>query len=54
MALQSLELEARQVLFIGDQQRNVEGGTAAGIRSLHLDITAPEECIGEARVLLGV
>ena len=46
LALQSLELDARQVLFIDDQQRNVEGGTAAGIRSLHLDITAPEECIG--------
>ena len=54
LALQSLELDARQVLFIDDQQRNVEGGTAAGIRSLLLDITAPEECIGEARALLGL
>ncbi len=54
LALQSLELDARQVLFIDDQQRNVEGGTAAGIRSLHLDITMPEACIAQARALLGV
>jgi putative hydrolase of the HAD superfamily len=54
LALQSLELAARQVLFMDDQQRNVGGGTAAGIRSLHLDITRPEECIAQARALLGV
>jgi putative hydrolase of the HAD superfamily len=54
LALQSLELPARQVLFIDDQQRNVEGGAAAGIRSLQLDITMPAECVAQARALLGV
>ena len=54
MALQSLGLAARQVLFIDDQHRNVEGGAATGIRSLHLDITMPDECIAQARALLGV
>jgi putative hydrolase of the HAD superfamily len=54
LALQCLGLDAGQVLFIDDQQRNVEGGAATGIRSLHLDITMPEECIAQARALLGV
>ena len=54
LALQGLGLAAHEVLFIDDQKRNVEGGTAAGICSLHLDITNPEECIEQARLLLGV
>ncbi len=52
LALQSLGLEARQVLFVDDQQRNVEGGAATGIRSLHFDISMPEQCIAQARALL--
>jgi putative hydrolase of the HAD superfamily len=54
LALQRLGMTADQVVFIDDQPRNVEGGRAAGIRSLHLDITKPEACIAEARALLGV
>ena len=54
LALQGLGLAAHEVLFIDDQKRNVEGGAAAGICSLHLDITNPEECIEQARLLLGV
>ncbi len=54
LALQGLGLAARQVLFIDDQQRNVDGGAATGIRSLHFDITVPDVCIAQARALLGV
>lgn len=54
LALRGLDLGADQVLFIDDQLRNVEGGLAAGIRSLHFDVTKPMECIAEARVLLGL
>jgi putative hydrolase of the HAD superfamily len=54
LALQRLGLRADQVIFIDDQPRNVEGGRAAGIRSLHLDVVKPGECIAEARVLLGI
>jgi putative hydrolase of the HAD superfamily len=54
LALQRLGLAADQVVFIDDQPRNVEGGRATGIRSLHLDVTKPGECLAEARALLGV
>ena len=54
LALQRLGLAADQVVFIDDQPRNVEGGRAAGIRSLHLDVTKPEACLAEARALLGL
>jgi putative hydrolase of the HAD superfamily len=52
LALTALDLAADQVIFIDDQPRNVSGGEAAGIRSLHLDITNYHVCIAEARALL--
>ena len=52
LALKALDLAADEVLFIDDQHRNVTGGEAAGIRSLHLDITNHRACIAEARTLL--
>jgi putative hydrolase of the HAD superfamily len=39
LALDSLALAADEVVFIDDQPRNVAGGEAVGITSLHLDIT---------------
>lgn len=54
LALKALDLAANEVVFIDDQQRNVDGGEAAGIRSLHLDITNHCACIAEARDLLGL
>lgn len=54
LALKALDLAADEVLFIDDQQRNVAGGEAAGIRSLHLDITNHCACVAEARALLGL
>lgn len=52
LALEALDLAADEVVFIDDQPRNVAGGEAAGIRSLHLDITNYRACIAEARSLL--
>jgi putative hydrolase of the HAD superfamily len=54
LALETLDLAAAEVVFIDDQPRNVAGGTAAGIRSLHLDLTDPHACIREARLVLGL
>jgi len=52
IALRSLDLAADEVLFIDDQPRNVAGGTAAGIRSIHFDITDYHSSIDKARGLL--
>jgi putative hydrolase of the HAD superfamily len=54
LALKVLALAAEEVVFIDDQRRNVAGGEAAGIRSLHLDITDHRACIDEARIVLGL
>ena len=52
LALESLALAADEVVFIDDQPRNVTGGEAVGMTSLHLDITRHQECVARARVLL--
>jgi putative hydrolase of the HAD superfamily len=52
LALEALALGADEVVFIDDQQRNVAGGEAVGIASLHLDITQHQKCIAQARALL--
>jgi putative hydrolase of the HAD superfamily len=52
LALESLALAADEVVFIDDQPRNVTGGEAVGITSLHLDITRHQDCVGQARALL--
>jgi putative hydrolase of the HAD superfamily len=54
LALDALSLPADEVVFIDDQQRNVDGGEAVGITSLHLDITQHQKCIAQARALLKV
>ena len=54
LALKSLDLAADEVVFIDDQRRNVAGGEAVGITSLHLDITRHQACIAQARVLLNL
>jgi putative hydrolase of the HAD superfamily len=52
LALDSLALGPDEVIFIDDQQRNIAGGEAVGITSLHLDITQHQMCIAQARALL--
>jgi putative hydrolase of the HAD superfamily len=54
LALTALDLDADEVVFIDDQPRNVAGGEAAGIRSLHLDITDHLACIAAARHAFGL
>ena len=54
LALDALSLDAGEVVFIDDQPRNVAGGSAAGIRSLHLDLTNPRACVVQARLVLGL
>ena len=54
LALKALKLRADQAIFVDDQPRNVAGGITAGIRSFHLDLTNPLECVRQVRRVLGV
>jgi putative hydrolase of the HAD superfamily len=54
LALKALDLAASEVVFIDDQPRNVAGGQAVGIRSLHLDITNHEACVAQARCIFDI
>ena len=49
LALAALDLGADEAIFIDDQPRNVAGGTAVGIRSFHLDLTSPLDCVTKVR-----
>ncbi len=49
LALKSLDLSPDHAVFVDDQPRNVAGGAAAGIRSFHLDLTNPLECVTQVR-----
>ena len=48
LCLDKLGLAAEECVFIDDQQRNVRGGLAIGLRALHMDVRSPQLCIDEA------
>jgi putative hydrolase of the HAD superfamily len=54
LALEALGLSADKVIFVDDQPRNVAGGSAVGIRSLHFDITNPLQSIAQVRLAAGL
>jgi putative hydrolase of the HAD superfamily len=51
-AAAALRLSAHHIVFIDDQLKNARGAAAAGMHSLHLDITDPTGALHAARVLL--
>ncbi|WP_163266555.1 HAD family hydrolase [Chelativorans alearense] len=44
----TLGLPAAACVFVDDQQRNIEGATAAGMRTVHFDVGDPRESYSEA------
>lgn len=54
LALDAIGLSAGQAIFIDDQQENVLGAEATGIRAIHLDICDPRRAFDNARELLGI
>lgn len=54
LALDALGLRPEEIVFLDDQVRNVRGGEAVGIRSVHLSILEPALAFDEARSLLGL
>ncbi|WP_103863540.1 HAD-IA family hydrolase [Aquimarina sp. I32.4] len=43
-ALNNLQLQPNEVLFVDDQLRNIAGAMKCGLRTLHFDITQPDAC----------
>ncbi len=43
-AIDDLELQPYEILFVDDQIRNIAGAVKLGMRTLHFDITQPKAC----------
>ncbi|MER9346342.1 HAD-IA family hydrolase [Mesorhizobium sp. M0227] len=48
LVTEALGLPAGACVFVDDQQRNVDGGCAAGMRTLHFDVAHPAQSYAEA------
>ncbi|ESZ49758.1 HAD family hydrolase [Mesorhizobium sp. RSR565B] len=48
LVTEALGLPARACVFVDDQQRNVDGGRAAGMRTVHFDVARPALSYAEA------
>jgi FMN phosphatase YigB (HAD superfamily) len=47
--VESLDASFESVVFVDDQQKNVDGAIDCGIEAIRLDITDPESGIDDAR-----
>jgi putative hydrolase of the HAD superfamily len=54
LCTQQLGLAPGDCVFVDDQQRNVDGATAAGMVALWFDVTRPQQSCDEARHQLGL
>jgi len=54
LAVQAMGQPAQRIVFLDDQQRNVEGACRAGLIGLHFDVSRPERCIRQAMQCLGL
>ena len=48
-----LNVNANDIVFIDDQQRNVDGAIASGITGIHLDIREPDDAFERALAQIG-
>lgn len=53
-ALESIGTVAAETVFVDDQIKNIDGGRAAGLQTVHFDIIDPAASIAETRRLLGI
>ena len=44
MAIEKLNIPAKDILFVDDQLRNIMGAVRVGLRTLHFDISQPDAC----------
>ena len=53
-ALEAIDAEPQETVFVDDQIKNIDGGRAAGLQTVHFDILNPAASIAETRRLLGL
>ena len=51
---EGLGLSATDCVFVDDQMKNIRGAEAAGMRSVHFDVTQPADSYRKALTLLGL
>ncbi|WP_375175000.1 HAD-IA family hydrolase [Pseudooceanicola sp.] len=51
---EALDLQPGDCVFVDDQPRNISGAQAAGMQTVHFDVTDPGRSCAEARALLGI
>lgn len=51
---EGLDLAPEACVFVDDQLRNIKGAEAAGMKTVHFDVTAPAESYDRALELLGL
>ncbi len=49
LAVEALDASFESVVFVDDQQKNVDGAIACGIEAIRLDITDPESGFDDVR-----
>jgi putative hydrolase of the HAD superfamily len=54
LGCEALGLTARDVVFVDDQLRNIEGARCAGLDAVQFDVTRPESGFAKAEALLGL
>jgi putative hydrolase of the HAD superfamily len=54
IACEALGVPPPEIVFVDDQQRNVDGARKAGLAAVRFDITQPAESYAEAERLLGL
>jgi putative hydrolase of the HAD superfamily len=54
LGCEALGLPRSQIVFLDDQQRNVDGGRKAGLLAVRLDVTRPVEGYSEVERLLSL
>lgn len=54
MGCKAMGLPPSQIVFVDDQQRNIDGARKAGLAAMRFDVTRPAESCSEAERLLGL
>ena len=49
LAVESLDASFQSVVFVDDQQKNIDGAIGCGIEAIRLDITNPESGFDDVR-----
>jgi putative hydrolase of the HAD superfamily len=54
MVFDTLSLDPGACIFVDDQERNIAGAQACGMRTVHFDVRTPRSCYAEALRFFGL